>query len=192
MNYFNCIVSSGYPKWELPILPHHKIMVIYPYSCLVVITQLFSWIIFINDCIWLSTGSHIYFFWWSYMLYKKLGITRILLFSQWNGKLPLPRWKQGNYPVITIYYWEVLHSPILCLEKISELFSNSQSGWISIVLEQTIKFIYLKATYILMLQIILYSQLPYPSLSEDPAYANFSETFTYITGLYQLVLALQL
>ena len=24
-------------------------------------------------------------------------------FYQSNGKLPLPRWKQGNYPVVTIY-----------------------------------------------------------------------------------------
>ena len=39
----------------------------------------------------------------SYMLYKKLGVTRIIPFSQLNGKLPLPRQKQVNYLVIPIY-----------------------------------------------------------------------------------------
>ena len=36
-------------------------------------------------------------------------VTRILKFSQRNGKLPLPQWKQDNYPVNTIYvsqWWE--------------------------------------------------------------------------------------
>ena len=33
--------------WELPILHYHKIMVIYPYPFLGVISQLFTWIIFI-------------------------------------------------------------------------------------------------------------------------------------------------
>ena len=42
-------------------------------------------------------------FWWSYMLYEKLGVSIILQFSQRNGKLPLTQWKQGNYPLITIY-----------------------------------------------------------------------------------------
>ena len=38
---------------------------------------------------------------------EKLGVMRILQFSQHNGKLPLPRWKQGIYPVIRINasYW---------------------------------------------------------------------------------------
>ena len=39
---------------------------------------------------------------------KKLVVTRIIQFSQRNGKLPSPQWKQGNYPVIPIYakhYW---------------------------------------------------------------------------------------
>ena len=43
--------------WYLPVLHYHKIMVIYLYPFLVVITQLFSWIIFINDCICILTGS---------------------------------------------------------------------------------------------------------------------------------------
>ena len=44
-------------RWELPVLYHHEIMVIYPYPFWVVITQLFSWIILINDCICILTGS---------------------------------------------------------------------------------------------------------------------------------------
>ena len=43
--------------WDLPVLRYHKIMVIYPYPFLVVITQLFSCIIFNNDCICILTGS---------------------------------------------------------------------------------------------------------------------------------------
>ena len=41
------------------------------------------------------------------MLYKRMGITKILQFSQRNGKFPLSRQKQGNYPVITIYGWDL-------------------------------------------------------------------------------------
>ena len=44
-------------RWDLPVLHYHKIMVIYPYPFLVVITQLFSCTIFINDCICILTGS---------------------------------------------------------------------------------------------------------------------------------------
>ena len=43
--------------WDLPVLHYHKILVIHPYPFLVVITQLFSWIILINDCIFILTGS---------------------------------------------------------------------------------------------------------------------------------------
>ena len=43
--------------WELPILHYHKITLIYPYPFLMVITHLFSCIIFINDCIYILTGS---------------------------------------------------------------------------------------------------------------------------------------
>ena len=47
---------------------------------------------------------HLHFFLNDSICYtKKLGVTRILQFSQHNSKLPLPRWKQGNYPLITIY-----------------------------------------------------------------------------------------
>ena len=42
-------------RWELPVLHYHKIMVIYPHPFVVVITQLFSWIIFINDYICILT-----------------------------------------------------------------------------------------------------------------------------------------
>ena len=43
-------------RWHLPVLHYNKIMVIYPYPFLLVITQLFSWIIFINYCIRILTG----------------------------------------------------------------------------------------------------------------------------------------
>ena len=41
--------GGGLHIWDLPVLRYHKIMVIYPYPFLVVITQLFSYIIFINN-----------------------------------------------------------------------------------------------------------------------------------------------
>ena len=44
-------------RWDLPVLRYLKIMVIYPYPFLVVINQLFSCIIFIDDCICILTGS---------------------------------------------------------------------------------------------------------------------------------------
>ena len=34
---------------------------------------------------------------------KKSGVTRVLQLSQRNGKLPLPQWKEINYPVIPVY-----------------------------------------------------------------------------------------
>ena len=37
------------------------------------------------------------------MLYKDWGQQKLSRFSKRNGKLPLPRQKQDNYPVITIY-----------------------------------------------------------------------------------------
>ena len=44
-------------RWDLTVLRYHEIMVTYPYPFLVVITQFFSCIIFINDCICILTGS---------------------------------------------------------------------------------------------------------------------------------------
>ena len=63
--YYCFIPETNYPKgfsagnhiWELPVLRYHQIMVIYPYLFLVVITQLFSYIIFINGCICIITIS---------------------------------------------------------------------------------------------------------------------------------------
>ena len=43
-------------RWESHVLHYHKIMVIYPYSFLVVVTQWFSWIIFFHYCICILTG----------------------------------------------------------------------------------------------------------------------------------------
>ena len=96
------MISALY-GWELPVLHYHKETVSYPYPYLVVITQLFSWIIFINDCIFIFTGSLGWFFSWSYMLYRKLGVKKCSKLSQRNGKLPLSRQKQGNYPVFPVY-----------------------------------------------------------------------------------------
>ena len=50
-------VATSSHRWDLPVLHYHEIMVIYFYPFLVVITLLFSWIIFINDCICILTGS---------------------------------------------------------------------------------------------------------------------------------------
>ena len=49
---YNPLVSdliSPPHRWELPVLHYHEIMVIYPYPFLVKTSQLFSWIISIND-----------------------------------------------------------------------------------------------------------------------------------------------
>ena len=43
-------------RWDLPVLHYHKIMVIYHYPVFVVITQFFSCIIPMNDCICILTG----------------------------------------------------------------------------------------------------------------------------------------
>ena len=51
----------GSHRWDLPVLHYHEILVIYPYHFLVVINQLFSCIIFINDCICILTGSPEYY-----------------------------------------------------------------------------------------------------------------------------------
>ena len=50
------MLSAWCYGWDLPVLRYHGIMAIYPYPFLVVITQLFSYIIFINDCICILTG----------------------------------------------------------------------------------------------------------------------------------------
>ena len=51
--------SSGVEghRRELTVICYPILMVIYPYPFLVVITQLFSSIIIINDCIYILTGS---------------------------------------------------------------------------------------------------------------------------------------
>ena len=48
---------EGKHIWELTIIHCHKIMENYPYPFLVVISQFFSLVIFINDCICILTGS---------------------------------------------------------------------------------------------------------------------------------------
>ena len=50
-------IPSSTHRWELPVIHYHKIMVIYHYPFVVVIIQFFSWIILINDCICILTGS---------------------------------------------------------------------------------------------------------------------------------------
>ena len=71
-------------SFKLAQIPHHtapymgmthsplpKKMVIYPYPLLVVISQLFYWIIFINDFTCISTGSTgKYFFMIVYVIHK--------------------------------------------------------------------------------------------------------------------------
>ena len=58
------------------------------YSWLYMYINWFTRIIFICDCIYYTR------YW---------GWQELSRFSQHNGKLPLTRWKQGNYPVIPIY-----------------------------------------------------------------------------------------
>ena len=59
-------------RWELIVLHYHKILVIYPYPFVVVITRLLSWIIFINYCICILTCSSR-----SYFLMIVYGIRKI-------------------------------------------------------------------------------------------------------------------
>ena len=68
-----------------------------------VVTQLLSRIRFINDCIFMLTGSPGKYAYYCICYLKKLGVTIILQFSQRNGKLTLPWKRQVNHPVITIY-----------------------------------------------------------------------------------------
>ena len=49
--------SIRHHRWELPVLCYHKIMAIYSYPLLVVITQFSSWIMFINYCICILIGT---------------------------------------------------------------------------------------------------------------------------------------
>ena len=67
------LTSPARYRWELTVLHYHKIMVIYPYPFLVVITPFFSWIIFINDCICILTGSPGYFLMIIYVILKIRG-----------------------------------------------------------------------------------------------------------------------
>ena len=48
-------------RWELTILCYHKIMTIYPYPFLVLITQLFSFIIIFIDCICILIFPPVYY-----------------------------------------------------------------------------------------------------------------------------------
>ena len=48
-------------------------MVPYPYPFFVVIAQLFSWIIYINGCIYILTGSPVYIFFMIVYVIKKIG-----------------------------------------------------------------------------------------------------------------------
>ena len=65
-------------RWDLPVLRYHKIMVIYPYPFLVVITKLFSCIICINDCICILAGSPRYYILMIIYVILKMGVRRIL------------------------------------------------------------------------------------------------------------------
>ena len=50
-------LSTVNHRWGLSVLHYHEIIVIYPYPFLVVITLLFSFIIFVNYVICILTGS---------------------------------------------------------------------------------------------------------------------------------------
>ena len=107
--------ASRDKEGNLSVLCYHTIMVIYPYPFFVVITQFFSWIILINDCICILTGSPgQYVLMNVYVIRKNWGETKILQFYQRNGRFPLSRRKQGNYPGSNYHIWaEGLLSPHL-------------------------------------------------------------------------------
>ena len=60
-------------RQKLPVLHYEKLLVIYPYTFLVVITQLFSWIFFNNDCICILTGSPVYYLFMIMYFIQKIG-----------------------------------------------------------------------------------------------------------------------
>ena len=60
-------------RWGLPVLHYHEIMVIYHYPFFEVITQLFSCIIFINDCIYILTVSPGYYLFMIVYVIQKIG-----------------------------------------------------------------------------------------------------------------------
>ena len=53
----NLMFCCSFHRWKILVLYYHKMMAIQPYPFLVVITQLFSWITFINYCKCILTGS---------------------------------------------------------------------------------------------------------------------------------------
>ena len=55
--YLRTSVCSEQHRWGLHVLYYHNIMVFPHYYFLVLITQMFYWLIFINDCISILTGS---------------------------------------------------------------------------------------------------------------------------------------
>ena len=55
-------ITQKYHRREFPVIHYHEIMLIYYYPFLVVITQLLSWIIFVNIRICILTGPHGYIF----------------------------------------------------------------------------------------------------------------------------------
>ena len=74
-----------------------------PFPFLVVTTQFFSWIIFINSCICIYRFTWIIVFMIVYVI-QKIGCNdNSPKFSQRNSKLPLLWQKKGNYPVIPLY-----------------------------------------------------------------------------------------
>ena len=75
-----------------------------PLPFFVVITQLFSWIIFFHDCIHILTALRVWYFYLIIYIIQEIGDNeKFYRFSQHIDKLLLPKWKQGNYPVIHIY-----------------------------------------------------------------------------------------
>ena len=103
-----CIIVwlTQYCWWyrrELPILHYQKIMVICPYPFLMVVTQLFSWIMCINYCICILTGSPGLYFYDHLCYTKNLVVMIIIQLSKRHINLTLPHLKQGNYLLVIIY-----------------------------------------------------------------------------------------
>ena len=80
----NIISHDWRHRWELTVIHYHKTMVIYPYYFKCPFTKMFSWIIFINDCICILTGSPGNIFDNRLCYTRQLGVTRIPQLSQRN------------------------------------------------------------------------------------------------------------
>ena len=94
----------GGHTWKLTVLHYNKIMLIYLYPFLLVITQFFTCIICIIDCICILTGSPGYYFFMIVYVIRKIESNKnspnylnVMVIYHYHGT------EHDNYLVITIY-----------------------------------------------------------------------------------------